>query len=239
MMRHLMNHMKASAQMAGQSRANTRHGTISSYDPDAYAVKVTIQPDGKTTGWLPLKSVWIGNGWGLFCGPSIGDAVEIDYQEGESGVGSVGMRFFNDQDRPLPCPSGDFWLVHKEGSLLKFHGDGSVELVTKSDLNAKVGGNLNASIDGNATITAIGDIALKAAKLTVDAITTFTKTVTVKGLFTYVAGMAGSNNGNGKGAEIAGGIKNTGGSIISNAIDLEEHHHTAQGQNGQTTKAQA
>ena len=238
MMRHLNNAMKANAQMVAQSKASTRHGTVSSYDPGAYAVKVTLQPDGVTTGWLPLKSIWIGNSWGLMCGPSIGDAVEIDYQEGNSGVGSVGMRFFNDQDRPLPCPSGDFWLVHKSGSSLKFNGDGSVELVAKADLNAKVGGNLNATVDGSAAITAIGDMALKAAKLTVDAITTFTKAVTVQGLLTYVAGMAGSNNGSGKGAEIAGGIKNTGGSIISNAIDLEGHRHTAQGQNAQTTKAQ-
>jgi len=237
-MRHFLNSVKATAQMANQG-LNTRQGTISGYDPSTYSVKVMIQPDGVLTGWIPLKSLWIGNGWGLFSPPSIGDAVEINYQEADGFGGSVGLRFFNDQDRPLPCPSGEFWLVHKSGSLLKFHNDGTVEAVTSSDLNATVGGNLTASVKGDASITAAGNMLLKAINLTVNAITTFTKAVTVQGLLTYQSGMSGSNSGGGKGASISGGVTNTGGGISSNGIDLEAHHHTAQGQSAATTKAQA
>lgn len=139
-MQHLLNSMRAVAQQATQSRASTRHGLVTSYDPNTYAVKVTLQPDNVVTGWIPLKSPWIGNGWGLFCPPSIGDAVEVDFQEDDAGVGSVGMRFFNDADRPLPCPSGEFWLVHQSGSRLKFENDGSVELHAAADLRATVAG---------------------------------------------------------------------------------------------------
>jgi hypothetical protein len=134
MMHDLLNAQKAAAQQATQGRASTRHGVISSYDPNAYAVKVMLQPDNVPTGWIPLKSAWIGNGWGLFCPPSIGDAVEVDFQEDDGGVGSAGLRFFNDSDRPLPCPSGEFWLVHKSGSLLKFHNDGTVELTAAATM---------------------------------------------------------------------------------------------------------
>jgi hypothetical protein len=134
MMHDLLNAQKAAAQQATQGRASTRQGVISSYDPNAYAVKVMLQPDNVPTGWIPLKSAWIGNGWGLFCPPSIGDAVEVDFQEDDGGVGSAGLRFFNDSDRPLPCPSGEFWLVHKSGSLLKFHNDGTVELTAAATM---------------------------------------------------------------------------------------------------------
>ena len=229
-MKHLLNQLKSTAQQATQGRANTRHGTISSYDAGAYAVKVMLQPDNVETGWLPLKSIFIGNGWGIFCPPSIGDAVEIDYQEGDNEVGSIGMRFFNDQDRPLPCPSGEFWLVHKSKSLFKFHNDGSVEVVSSADLNATVGGNLNATVVGSAFLTA--------AEFIVDAITTFKKAVTVQGLFTYQAGMSGSNSSGGAGAAIQGGITNTSGGISSNGVDLEGHHHTAQGATSPTSNAQ-
>ena len=156
MMQHLMNAMKSMTQQAVQSRAATRHGTITSYDPNAYAVKVRLQPDGVETGWMPLKSPWVGKQWGLFCPPSVGDAVEIDYQEDDSGVGSVGWRFFNDTDRPLACPSGEFWLVHQSGSLLKFYNNGQVELQVKDTLTsqAKQWNHTGPmKIDGEVTVT--------------------------------------------------------------------------------------
>jgi phage baseplate assembly protein gpV len=131
-MHGLTNQMRRAAQEAASSQATTRQGIVTSYDPGTYAVKVELQPDGTLTGWIPLKSPWVGNGWGMFCPPSIGDAVEVDFQEADGGVGSAGWRFYNDQDRPLPCPSGEFWLVHKDGALLKFHAGGTVELHAKT-----------------------------------------------------------------------------------------------------------
>jgi hypothetical protein len=66
----LMNQMRRAAQEAIGTGGATRHGIIDAYDPNAYAVKVTLQPDDTLTDWLPLKSPWVGNGWGLFCPPS-------------------------------------------------------------------------------------------------------------------------------------------------------------------------
>lgn len=151
MMHNLLNTLRAASQQAAQTTATTRQGVVTNYDPDAYAIRVMLQPDNILTGWLPLKSPWVGNGWGLFCPPGIGDLVEIDYQEGAVGAGSVGWRFYNDDDRPLPCPSGEFWLVHQSGSLLKFHNDGGVELVTAGDLRETVNGDYHLTVEGNAT----------------------------------------------------------------------------------------
>ncbi len=127
-MNPFINQLRAVALEVNQGVATTRIGVITGYDPDAYAVKVLLKPDDTPTSWIPLKSIWVGNGWGLFCPPSIGDAVELDFQEGDASVACVGWRFYNDVDRPLPCPSGEFWLVHQSGSMLKFHNDGSVDL---------------------------------------------------------------------------------------------------------------
>jgi phage baseplate assembly protein gpV len=129
-MHGLTNQFRRAAQEAGASQATTRHGIVTSYDPGSYAVKVELQPDGTLTGWIPLKSPWVGNGWGLFCPPSIGDLVEVDFQEADGGVGSAGWRFYNDQDRPLPCPAGEFWLVHESGTSVKLTNDGTLALDT-------------------------------------------------------------------------------------------------------------
>jgi phage baseplate assembly protein gpV len=111
----------------------------------------------------------------MLCPPSIGDAVELDFQEADGGVGSCGLRFFNDQDRPLPCPSGEFWLVHQSGSLLKFHNDGSVELHAQTDLNATIGGNANVTVAGNITSSAAawnhtGNVHVSGGDVTADGI---------------------------------------------------------------------
>jgi phage baseplate assembly protein gpV len=210
-MKHLLNQLKSTAQQATQGRANTRHGTVSSYDPGAYAVKVMLQPDNVETGWLPLKSIFIGNGWGIFCPPSIGDAVEIDYQEGDNEVGSIGMRFFNDQDRPLPCPSGEFWLVHKSGASVKSTNDG---MLTLSDPSGTV---LQLSNDGNVRIT--GNLIVSGNTTTKGNTETDGATLS-KGAITGQGGMAVSG---GSGATVAGNLAVSGGDVSADSISLKNH----------------
>ncbi len=158
MIGHLLNSMRMQAQLQAGNRATVKLGLVDAYDPNNYAVKVNLQPENVITGWLPLASPWIGNGWGLHAPPSIGDMIEVQFQEGDIEAGFACQRFYNDSDRPLPCPSGEFWLVHQSGSLLKFHNDGSVELTSHANLTATVGGNLSAAVTGSATVTAQGGI---------------------------------------------------------------------------------
>ena len=146
------------AQLQAGNLASVKIGLVDAYDPSNYAVKVELQPEGVITGWLPLASPWIGNGWGLFAPPTIGDMIEVQFQEGDIDSGFACQRFYNDSDRPLSCPSGEFWLVHQSGSLLKFHNDGSVEVASNANLTATVGGNLSATVTGSATVTAKGGI---------------------------------------------------------------------------------
>lgn len=121
-----MNFMRQAAQMATQGEATTRIGIVTGYDPNTYSAKVQIQPEGLETGWIPVTSSWVGNGWGMFCPPSLGDAVKVEFQGGSFESGMTDARLFNNVDRPLTVPSGEFWLVHKSGSFVKLLNDGTI-----------------------------------------------------------------------------------------------------------------
>jgi phage baseplate assembly protein gpV len=133
-----------------------RTGTISGYDKDSGTVKVTIQPEGRETNWIQLDCPGVGNGWGVQIGPQVGDEVTVSFDSNDSNLGKVTARHTNSQNRPLPVPSGEIWMVHQSGSLLKFHNDGSVELIASTTLNATAQtANVMATISANVTAPAI------------------------------------------------------------------------------------
>lgn len=161
-MQKLLNAMRAQALLAASGRASKCVGIVSGYSPNKYMAKVKLQPSGIETGWLPIGSEWVGNGWGLFAPPSIGVMVEVDFFGDDRDVGFIGKQLFNNEDMALAVPAGEFWLVHQSGSSLKFKNDGSVELVSSANLTATVGGSMNANVTGNAVINA-ATIELKGA----------------------------------------------------------------------------
>ncbi len=182
MMQAIRNQMLLAAKMADATRASTRIGIVTSFDPNSYSAVVKLQPDGMPTGWLPVVSPWTGNGWGLFAPPTPGDLVEVQFVDDSIESGFVCQRFFNDADRPLPCPSGEFWLVHQSGSLLKFHNDGTVELHANAAINSSAPvwnhtGPVN--ITGDVTITGNETVSgnVKAAGDITDRYTTQSRTI--------------------------------------------------------------
>lgn len=146
-MQKLLNLMKMQSFATQGTASHTRIGTISAYDPNNHAAKVLFQPEEHESGWMPIASQWVGNGWGMFSPPSIGDMVHIHFMDGNFESGMVGARAYNDQDRPLSIPSGEWCLVHKSGSLLHFNNDGTVSMQAST---VNLTGNLNV-INGNIT----------------------------------------------------------------------------------------
>ena len=141
-MQRLIDQMKMHTEAALSRYANPTIGFVSSYDPDNYCCKITLSPDdpsdgitGAISGWIPCCTIWAGNEWGVFCPPSVGDMVEIDYQESDFDAGHVDWRLFNDDNRPVRAESGVFYIIHKSGTSLKFENDGSVSLTAFSKLN--------------------------------------------------------------------------------------------------------
>ena len=140
MMQQMRNQMALAARLAAGEKAETRAGIVRSYDPDQAAAKVEFMDrsnpgdstDPYLSGWLPVTSPWVGNGWGLDAPPSPGDQVEVKFFDGDIENGYVGGRLYSDQDRPPGAPSKEFWVVHESGSCLKFKNDGSVEVVAST-----------------------------------------------------------------------------------------------------------
>ncbi len=122
-----LNLVKSHASQLDQGWAQPRLATISSVDPATYTARVTVQPEGLLSGWLPVTGTWVGNGWGMACAPMPGDQVVVLWQEGDAEQGLIIGRLWS-QATPGPnAPPGEFWLVHATGSYLKLHNDGSIE----------------------------------------------------------------------------------------------------------------
>jgi phage baseplate assembly protein gpV len=136
-MQGLLNAMRLQAMLAGEGRISMRLGTVRGYDSKNHCAKVIIQPENIESGWLPIASQWVGNGWGIFAPPTDGDVVMVTCQEDDFNAGIISLRLFNDGARPLDVPSGELWLVHQSGSCLKFHNDGTVELTSHGALTVK------------------------------------------------------------------------------------------------------
>ncbi|MGI9777424.1 phage baseplate assembly protein V, partial [Pseudomonas aeruginosa] len=124
-----------------------------SYNPNTHSVKVRLQPENDETGWLSLAAAAVGNDWGVIFAPSIGDQVDVHFEEGNANSGFVCSRFFDDQDRPMAVPSGEFWMVHKTGSFLKFTSDGKISVngAAEIDVTTPV---VNIVATGAANVTA-------------------------------------------------------------------------------------
>lgn len=128
----------------------TRIGIVTSYDPNRYAAKVKLQPEGIESGWVPISTLHIGNGYGIAVGLTPGDQVVMGYHEGDPESPFVMGRLHSDQERPPVAQSGEIVIQHKSGAVFKID----------------TSGNISVSGDGNLTINVTGDIALTSASLT-------------------------------------------------------------------------
>lgn len=120
------------------SRYSERHALVTSYDPEKYLAKVTLQPEGQESGWLPIETGHIGEGYGIAIGlqpgsgnsgdtgnpgnsenasqDAHGDQVIIRHQEGDFESGKIVQRVHSDSDKPPTVQSGEmvFWTKFKK-----------------------------------------------------------------------------------------------------------------------------
>jgi phage baseplate assembly protein V len=118
------NAIRLQAERATAGQEVTRVGIVQGYNPNNYTARVALQPEGLITGWLQVASIWIGDQWGMYAPPNIGDQVSVSFFEGALEAGYVELRFWNTVDKPLPVPSGEFWLVHAKGQFVRLTNDG-------------------------------------------------------------------------------------------------------------------
>jgi hypothetical protein len=121
-----LNHLKGYAAQLDFGSAEPRLGVVTSVDVATYTARVTVQPDGILTGWLPIAAGWIGAGWGLVCAPSPGDQVIVLWQEGDAEQGIIVGRLWSAVAQPPQAPVGECWLIHKTGSFIRLQNDGTI-----------------------------------------------------------------------------------------------------------------
>jgi phage baseplate assembly protein V len=124
----LLNVIKAHASNLDRSTGQIKFGTVVSVDFRNGTARVLFQPDGTLSGWLPVLSQWVGNGWGMVCPTSPGDQVVVVPQEGDIEQGIIIGRSYSSKQKPPTAPVGEFWLVHQSGSFLQLRNDGTIRV---------------------------------------------------------------------------------------------------------------
>ena len=140
-MDRFFNAIKLHADGAAQNSAYARMGTIQSYDPVNCAAKVTIQPEGVLSGWLPVGCMGVGPS-SVIAAPQIGDQVMLVPQEGDAEQWHISHRVFSVQAMPptaagtgQPVQSGEIAIFHSSGSYLHLDNAGNVWLQANAQLN--------------------------------------------------------------------------------------------------------
>jgi len=111
---------------------------VVSVDPMRHAARVSLQPEGVISGWLPVLSPWVGAGWGLAASPMPGQQVLVLPQDGEGEHGVIVGGAWSDASATPGAPVGELWLVHQSGSFIKLVGNGTVQVNGDLHVNGDV-----------------------------------------------------------------------------------------------------
>ena len=114
----------------------TRCGVVSAIDPVRALVRVTLQPDGVTTGWMPYATPM----QGVHMAPIMGAQAIVQPREGDAGNGIVTGFIYSIVDvppsvanalagGPVPAQSGELIFQSLGGGIARFCADGSILLV--------------------------------------------------------------------------------------------------------------
>lgn len=181
--------------------------------------------DGLESAWLPVihhktqddKVIWT-----LDVGEHVACLMDSNMEDG-CIVGAV----YSEADVPPVASADKFRVQFKDGGSFEYDRSSGA-------MSVNVVGNAAVTIGGNASIEVAGNAFVKATKATVDAVCDFLKLCKFIGGALFPGGVGG---GAGLGTTIPGTVK---AEAVKTAagIDLDGHHHTAQGSSAATTPAQ-
>jgi len=107
--------------------ARPRHLLVTSYDPNANAIKGTFEPEGIPSGWIPLGTLGASmRGISEQVGPMpgsasdvLGDLALVLYAEGDPEAAHVLGFLHNDVDRPPGAQSGQSIVKHNPSGVMR------------------------------------------------------------------------------------------------------------------------
>lgn len=194
--------------------ATLQFGTVSAVDAAKHALRVTLPAlENLQTDWLPMITpAALGNRF--YSLPDVGTLVVclLDAQ-GESGA--VLGAIYNDADTP---PAGN-----QDLHVLQYSNGTRIE-------HDRSSGDISLETPGRVSVRSGGTVTVEAPLLRVKADCVMEKTLTVNGLFTYTAGMAGSGGTLGHAGIVSGSLKVTGnvnalGDVTAGDVSLQNHIH--------------
>lgn len=190
-----------------------RIGTVFAVDLKSRPAKVRVASGDLESNWLQWIELRAG-GTRTWNPPTVGEQVLVFSPDGDP-AGGVVLTGLNCDAIPAPSDSeAEHVTEYPDGARITYdHQAGKLTAV----------GIKSAFVEASDTAT------LQCPEITLDG------NVTVTGLFTYQAGMAGKD-GKGNKTHISGDITHVQGNLSSNGIVLHAHRHRSQGLDALTTE---
>lgn len=197
-------HVAAAIGQVGQPKI----GVVTSVDPSTYTARVTIQPEGVLSGWLPIGTAMVGGGYGVVSTPSPGEQVLLLPTEGNTEHAVIIARIFSQ----AATPPKTFTDQYNQGDT-SFVQPGEVALVHQSGAFLRL---INGTIVINGNVTVNG---------TVHATNTITSDVDVVAVRDVVADRNISSTGNTSGGGFISAAKDVdAGQDVNGARNVNDFH---------------
>lgn len=179
-----------------------RVGTIAEVDLTTRPAKVRVASGALLTDWLQFAALRAGSST-TWDPPTTGEQVIVFCPEGDTARGIV-ITGLNSEEIPAPSASeSEHVRVYPDGARITYdHAAGDLTATGIKTINAEA---------SESAVLKCPDIILDGK-------------VTVTGLLTYLAGMAGKN-GRGNATTIQGTITHRDGELSSNGVVLHKHKH--------------
>lgn len=193
-----------------------RFGTVAEVDHGR--ARVRVRCGELLTDWRPWQTLRAGTtvDWDP---PTVGEQVILLSPGGDPATAVVIPGLFS-AAHPAPSASPNLHRrAYPDGTRVDYDHDlGVLTVDCVGDVVIKGARTL--------TVEFGGDVLVKAPSVTVDSPqSTFTGRVTIEGLLTYLAGMAGSNSEGGSAGTIQGTLQVASGDVTADGISLKSHTH--------------
>lgn len=141
------------AASASSVSGRPRHGVVSAVDPNTHSVKVTIQPEGIVSGWIPDPGLAC-SGLRIACPAETGTQVLLVPVEGDAEHPVIVARLF---DTTIAPPTSPFTNKPVQpGEIGIFLADGTALHITSGAVSIKGALHVQGSIVATGDVTANG-----------------------------------------------------------------------------------
>lgn len=149
----LQQHFGLLAASASSVAGRPRHGVVSAVDPTTHSVKVTIQPEGVVSGWIPDPGIACA-GLRIACPAETGTQVLLVAVEGDAEHPVIVARLFDTTMLPPVSPFTSKPV--QPGEIGIFLGDGTALHISAGMISMKGQLNVEGSIAVTGDVTANG-----------------------------------------------------------------------------------